>query len=125
MRTIEEIKSDIQNRAMGGDIYTKSESLVLSFQSELIVAQDAEIERLRQQCEWQPIETAPINTWILVLDKQPSPLSGPVSAYQSLRRIVDKKYEWITDGDLEIEPTHWMPIPPLPQAKKKKEESHE
>lgn len=108
MRTIEEIKTDLsENNGMLliQSVLTKEEKIKcllkqIDLENELIVAQDAEIARLRQQLEWQPIETAPINTWILVLDSQPSRLSGPVSAYQYLR--MDGKYVWI-------------PIPPLPQ----------
>lgn len=121
MRTIEEIRQDIKKSDDSVGIVRGFEYLNLFM--ELAQAQDAEIARLRQQHTWQPIETAPINTWILVLDTQPSRLSGPVSAYQYLR--MDGKYVWITDGDVEINPSHWTSIPPLPQAKEEKEENHE
>ena len=67
MRTIEEIKTDLsENNGMLliQSVLTKEEKIKcllkqIDLGNELIVAQDAEIARLRQQCEWQPIETAP------------------------------------------------------------------
>ena len=67
MRTIEEIKTDLsENNGMLliQSVLTKEEKIKcllkqIDLGNELIVAQDAEIARLRQQCAWQPIETDP------------------------------------------------------------------
>jgi len=68
--------------------------------------------------EWQPIETAPKNRQVLVSD-------GYEVAYSVLGKAAHVPiYGWIElvgvdpyDADvLEMEPTHWMPLPEPPRA---------
>jgi hypothetical protein len=139
MRTIEEIKSSIArieeeahqcsvtlNELIDtGEAWTTQKVVALkliafttsSYQGyqELVEAQDAEIERLRQQLEWQPIETAPHNQWLFTYG-DPS-LKKPVPG-----KLFDADDErsagWRTFGGAPINPTCYFPLPqpPLPQA---------
>ena len=65
MRTIEEIRQDIKKSDDSVGIVRGYEYLNLFM--ELAQAQDAEIARLRLQCEWQPIETAPKDGTVIEL----------------------------------------------------------
>ena len=65
MRTIEEIRQDIKKSDDSVGIVRGFEYLNLFM--ELAQAQDAEIARLRQQLEWQPIETAPRDEMIEII----------------------------------------------------------
>jgi len=147
MRTIEEIKSSIArieeeahqcsvtlNELIDtGEAWTTQKVVALkliafttsSYQGyqELVEAQDAEIERLRLQCEWQPIETAPRDGTVIEL-------IAPMSEYPRIGKWVDFPSfvfrgvrepgisKWV-DANLtfpEIKnPILWRAIPPLPQ----------
>lgn len=138
MRTIEEIKTDLsENNGMLliQSVLTKEEKIKcllkqIDLGNELIVAQDAEIARLRQQCEWQPIETAPRDGTVIEL-------IAPMSEYPRIGKWVDFPSfvfrgvrepgisKWV-DANLTLpeikNPTLWRPIPPVPKAQ---EGSHE
>ena len=131
MRTIEEIRQDIKKSDDSVGIVRGFEYLNLFM--ELAQAQDAEIARLRQQCEWQPIETAPRDGTVIEL-------IAPMSEYPRIGKWVDFPSfvfrgvrepgisKWV-DANLtfpEIKnPTLWRPIPPLPQPQEEKEDNHE
>lgn len=71
-----------------------------------------EIEGLRQQNEWQPIETAPKDgTRVLVWRKHEAGYS------QASRLGVDyyKNGSWWGSRRL-MPPTHWMPLPQAPEG---------
>ena len=69
----------------------------------------AEVERLRAERQWQPMDKCPLDTWVLVWCfnyKKP--------------RIAKRRYdEWQAMDDLvdDVEPTHWMPLPKPPEQK--------
>ena len=121
MRTIEEIRQDIKKSDDSVGIVRGFEYLNLFM--ELAQAQDAEIARLRLQCEWQPIETAPKDGTVIEL-------IAPMSEYPRIGKWVDFPSfvfrgvrepgisKWV-DANLtfpEIKnPILWRAIPPLPQ----------
>ena len=57
--------------------------------------------------EWQPIETAPKETTVLLVDKNDNLYVGYYIRRQS--RWVSMPCEW------RIYPTHWMPLPAPPK----------
>ena len=59
--------------------------------------------------EWQPIESAPKNTEILVY----TPIDGVVSS--SYQHGCWQKLTRVLMGGKENDPTHWMPLPPAPE----------
>ena len=59
--------------------------------------------------EWQPIETAPRNTPVLVF--APKPRSPRVIAEATLGAG-----QWWARGLGALEPTHWMPLPSPPPS---------
>lgn len=65
--------------------------------------------------EWQPIETAPKDgTNILVFTPKGKARAGVVCGIHCgwWTTLFD---EWTTsDGDCEMDPTHWMPLPEPP-----------
>jgi len=148
MRTIEEIKTSIArikeesrvvglvlNKLTAGAGITAHSELIRNLvaltnqicqdHQDLVQIQEAEISRLRQQCEWQPIETAPRDGTVIEL-------IAPMSEYPRIGKWVDFPSfvfrgvrepgisKWV-DANLtfpEIKnPTLWRPIPPLPQPK--------
>lgn len=59
--------------------------------------------------KWQPIETAPMATWILVW--------APSSIVRSAALCQIDGRKWWTEGrsgELGFWPTHWMPLPEPP-----------
>lgn len=76
--------------------------------------------------EWQPIETAPRETRVLVWDGEPRALTltdcygptiqhpnNPSGDLQRRERGIEHCYEWRDDsgdGDQDYRPTHWQPI---------------
>lgn len=71
-----------------------------------------EINRLRAAMKWQPIETAPLDgTPVLVVDDQGRGCCCVyIATYSSLSG-------WTLDTSPQEEgyPTHWMPLPELPE----------
>ncbi|HQM23861.1 MAG TPA: hypothetical protein PK572_09575 [Kiritimatiellia bacterium] len=122
MRTIEEIKKDIETEDLDQicDVLKLYYELAQA-QDERIKKLEAEITRLRQYSEWQPIETAPKDgTVIMILDG-----GDPTVGKWGLSRR-KKIMEWRPASFAAIwDATLWLPIPPLTKAKEEKEESHE
>ena len=60
--------------------------------------------------DWQPIETAPQNTPVLVLERPEFPVC--VAIYKTGGYPTG----WVLDAydAIELRPTHWMPLPPIP-----------
>ena len=132
MRTIEEIKTDLsENNGMLliQSVLTKEEKIKcllkqIDLGNELIAAQDAEIARLRQQLEWQPIETAPRDgTVIEVVFKR---FKCPILCYwrnwdeHQLHWEGKKPWAgWYSSRNERFHPseaaTLWRALPPLPQ----------
>ena len=131
MRTIEEIKQELEETKGNPQptIGWRMERQILW--KELADSQDAEIARLRLQCEWQPIETAPRDgTVIEVVFKR---FKRPILCYWRFwdeRQLHwEGKKPWAGWYSFENkciysseDATHWRSIPPLPQAK---ENNHE
>ena len=142
MRTIEEIKTSIArikeesrvvglvlNKLTAGAGITAHSELIRNLvaltnqicqdHQDLVQIQEAEISRLRQQCEWQPIETAPEQEEILGLAK-----NGHI--YEI---TVDDENFYLSsfwpDDEWDCDFTHWMPIPPLSQPQEEEENNHE
>jgi len=64
--------------------------------------------KTEEQSQWQPIDTAPKNgTELLLLDKCGAMVTG---AWDEIGAWM---FPW---GFMEINATHWMPLPPLPNA---------
>ena len=66
----------------------------------------AEVLRLKAEREWQPIETAPHSTWVLLSH------AAWIRSAEGLRF----NGVWINE-DYDPQPTHWMPLPKPPEAK--------
>lgn len=81
-------------------------------QHEKIIALEAEITQLQQQHTWQPIETYPTDGWPYALAKFNGTVLEQIDISESytdpLRRLSELRNY-----------THWLAIPPLPQAKEK------
>jgi len=82
-------------------------------QCEEIARLKAEVELLREAGEWQPIETAP---------KDMTRVLGYVEEYIVVMwwfTYSNGRSCWETvDGESEVDPTHWMPLPKPPQEGK-------
>jgi hypothetical protein len=78
----------------------------------------AEIEALRKDAEWQPIETAPKDgKRILILDSD-----GQRQVAGFCRVIGCDFYAWVIANDMHITAdmaTHWKPLPPPPKMGEK------
>ncbi len=91
--------------------------------SNLMLEAIAEIERLRALTEWRPIETAekPETPWV----------KGHARYYlgfvpddemvfdQTLCMSViwwEPKRGWVSDADVQVVPSHWLPLPPPPET---------
>ena len=61
--------------------------------------------------EWQTIDTAPKDEWIIVYYDN---MSGVGMAMHTV--LNDFWLDW--DGDVYGTPTHWMPLPDLPKENK-------
>ena len=64
--------------------------------------------------KWQPIETAPKNSYVLLC------LGGICCAIGCLAKTFDGEM-WVNDDGterthFELKPTHWMPLPEVPLA---------
>ena len=55
--------------------------------------------------EWKDIETAPLDTWILIYVPDREDCNLRIGIWSSKTNMNDYK------------PTHWMPLPPLPKKK--------
>lgn len=82
----------------------------------------AENEALRAELEWKPIETAPRDaTVVLLWTDDGFPVAGGYAKYD------DPDFQWegwiyadplLSEADPEGPlPTHWMPLPPRPEAR--------
>lgn len=146
MRTIEEIKTSIArikeesrvvglvlNKLTAGAGITAHSELIRNLvaltnqicqdHQDLVQIQEAEISRLRQQCEWQPIETAPKDKRIIIAHLPLDGIADIWFGYWSHQHSSWATTQWHTYPADWI--THWMPIPPLPQAQEEKEDNHE
>jgi hypothetical protein len=83
--------------------------------------------------EWQPIETAPLNEFLLlyedgamrcgmwsILEGRWEPAEIPILIDKVGNRLVSREVEEFRGERLELsgflwEPTHWMPLPPPPR----------
>ena len=76
----------------------------------------AEIERLRSLVTWRPIETAPLETDVLVF----SPTDHPqVLAARQVNTEHGTWWEFCDEALCDMapegpQPTHWLPLPPPP-----------
>ena len=68
------------------------------------------IKELEAQLAWQPIETAP-KTGISVLLWDEDSSGCTIGWY----RINHKDDSWRSEYDLDIDATHWMPLPNMPK----------
>lgn len=64
---------------------------------------------------WQPIETAPFDTPVLVWDPEDSKTSYP-DVYIAFKYGTDPTW-WRMNGEdgYECDPTHWLPLPEPPK----------
>jgi hypothetical protein len=60
--------------------------------------------------EWQPIETCPIETPVLVVDKG-------VVQHAIVQTYDDGSWSCLADGESweDFHPSHWQPLPPPPK----------
>jgi hypothetical protein len=76
---------------------------------------------------WQPIETAPKDGTPVLVFSPHAPFSDPtniiVAKFDTWRSDPNGEYSWWSycesvladiSGQIEPEPTHWMPLPPPP-----------
>ena len=74
----------------------------------------AEVRRLREAQQWQPIETAPRDGTHFLAYQKPS-LKSDQSCYECWLQKDDYDGDfWQDDCDSEPSPTHWMPLPKSP-----------
>ena len=66
-----------------------------------------EVERLRAEVAWQPIETAPKDRWFIGL------VEGANAATLTWG-VADR--EWVDDYGDHHDPTHWVPLPPMSRS---------
>lgn len=70
--------------------------------------------------EWQPIETAPLNTPVLLYGMLEGEIAGLMGVEAAVGRSGNGKY-WTVDGtdyySVTVNATHWMPLPPPPKVK--------
>ena len=86
-----------------------------------ILDMQTEIERLRgERREWQPIESAPINESVLVYLPNWDHY-GP-GIYRAMLVDMGTGRRWMTtawasgrDLNADVQPTHWMSLPPRPE----------
>jgi hypothetical protein len=64
----------------------------------------------RERREWQPIETAPKDTLVIMALIRRGKLWRVCDGIRSALAWYDQ------NGDRVFEPTHWMPLPPPPEA---------
>jgi hypothetical protein len=73
--------------------------------------------------EWQPIETAPKNTDVLLWDKRCKQLfvgckiNGTFRADKSFVMAFGSDRAYVDDDVTDSDITHWMPLPPPPEPK--------
>ena len=58
--------------------------------------------------EWQPIETAPINIYVLVF-------CDDIKISVQNAGLLGQKRSWVDDAGWKFHPTHWMPLPEAPK----------
>lgn len=108
----EVMKTTKEQRATYRSLFAESQSPLASFVKQMIdglEAAEAEVQRLREQTQWRPIETCDLE-------------------YASTDAVILKTYSSVTigwwfkhfgcwsDGRKEIiNPTHWLPFPQPPQ----------
>lgn len=63
--------------------------------------------------EWKPIETAPKDGTEIIAYCSDS-MGGFISV--ALCILIDMRLTWVRHGRYVCNPTHWMPLPPPPQA---------
>ena len=61
--------------------------------------------------KWQPIETAPKTEGVLLCDHH-----GCYVGRWITDSLIHKRDCWMIHGGSTVNPTHWMPLPPLPNA---------
>lgn len=71
---------------------------------------------------WQPIETAPLDEVVLLFSpdaREPGIMIGIRSTFVIPEDDHDRIIEWSDfweERELDVEPTHWQPLPPKPEA---------
>jgi hypothetical protein len=73
----------------------------------------AEIERLRAEREWQPIETAPKDEMFIYYWPRRGKRAIGLAYLAKDGRWRDSEMDW----EKRIDPTHWMPLPAPPEDK--------
>lgn len=58
---------------------------------------------------WQPIETAPRDGTVVLTWARHRP-----NRFAALGHFDANCGDWVSDGNLYLEPTHWMPMPTPP-----------
>jgi hypothetical protein len=118
-----EMSYEIQIVTLDGDICD-----VLNRAQEIAAEADAEIERLRAALAWQPIETAPKDGRDILLFVDQGKSAGPTAAFwfepwgiwhAQCHRGTVSDADAMNDDTFGIWPglaTHWMPLPPAPDA---------
>jgi hypothetical protein len=80
-----------------------------------------EIERLKRTTEWQPIDTAPTDTRVLIYGGKTRLASNDEWLEDNAVRLAKKysgDHHYTVNGCFDSKPTHWMPLPDAPTAKK-------
>lgn len=69
---------------------------------------------------WQPIKTAPKDELVLVFFPDADDLSAIMICSFMVSDEPGDEGSWYGQADLspqiDIEPTHWMPLPPIPEG---------
>jgi hypothetical protein len=65
--------------------------------------------------EWQPIETAPKDGLTDILMFQNGGIY--MATWSRLGPLPNTKFGWVSNTGYQLEPTHWMPLPPCPAEK--------
>lgn len=110
-REVERLKAEVVHWKANHDNQVRIKQMLqqrpdLGDRAQSVAQMLAENERLKAEREWQPIETAPHSTWVLLSH------AAWIRSAEGLRF----NGVWINE-DYDPQPTHWMPLPKPPEAK--------
>ena len=106
-QTIEQLTARVRELEEDAETYAKKDKANYELRQQLVVVQ----EEIANETAWQPIETAPVLSNVLVTRIDYGQVCWVTDARKS------KFGFWSTfNGRAVNEPTHWMPLPKAPSG---------